>query len=103
MNVLELIKLLEPRPVMYISRHNLSSLRAFIDGWYFRNQIDDVGMDILNDFQIWLQERNQLDNYRRWDTIIIYLCQDDNKALDYFFKLFNEFLLEKEINSNHLF
>lgn len=40
---------------MYIGKHSIFCLRAFMDGWYFRNPNEDVQMQLLNDFTLWLQ------------------------------------------------
>jgi hypothetical protein len=92
MNVIDLIRKIQERPAMYLNRHSLIALCAFINGWYFRNLEEDTDAIVLEEFQKWLQTENNLDSYRTWDTIIIYLCQDEHQALDYFFKLFEEFL-----------
>ncbi len=60
MNIIELINMIRPRPAMYISSKSISCLKSFIDGWYFRNEEEEVGMDLLNDFSKWLQDRYNL-------------------------------------------
>lgn len=50
MNVIELIRMIKDRPAMYIGKHSIFCLQAFIYGWHFRNINEDVQIQILNDF-----------------------------------------------------
>jgi hypothetical protein len=94
MNVIDLIKTIEKRPSMYISYNSIICLKSFIDGWYFRNENEDVKMEILNDFSKWLQELYKLDDKRGWERIILFYSQDEADALKTFFVFFDNFLKE---------
>ena len=92
MNIVDLIKIIEKRPAMYISYNSISCLKSFIDGYYFRNTNDEIGMNILNDFSKWLQSLYDLDDKKGWEKIILFYSQDEADALKNFFNFFNEFL-----------
>ena len=96
MNIVNLIGLIRTKPAMYISYHTISALKAFIDGWYFRNTNEDVEITILQDFEIWLRNHFNLDDKRSWDRMILFYSQDEHHALNRFFELFDDFLLGKQ-------
>ena len=56
MNVIELIRMIKDRPAIYIGRHSIFCLNAFIAGWHFRNPKEDVQMKILTDFSLWIDD-----------------------------------------------
>lgn len=104
MNVIELIKMMKDRPAMYIGRHSIFCLKAYIDGWYFRNTDEDVQMKILNDFSLWIDDSffNSSERTCSWCEFLYCMsANDENKALDKFFVLFEQYLAEKA-NNNHL-
>ena len=104
MNVIELIRMIKDRPAMYIGRHNIFCLRAFIYGWHFRNIDEDVLMQMLSDCSVWLDASffNSGERTCRWCEFLYCMsANDESKALDKFFILFEQFLTEKADN-NHL-
>jgi len=77
MTIIDLIKLIKPIPELFIGIHNVFCLEAFINGWYYRDDKEDVRASVLyTEFYEWLQETEE-------------------KALDEFFVLFNIFYMEK--------
>lgn len=104
MNVIELIRMIKDRPAMYIGRHSIFYLKAFIDGWHFRNPNEDVQMKILTDFSLWIDDSffNSSEYTCSWCGFLYLMsANDESKALDKFFVLFEQFLTEKADN-NHL-
>jgi hypothetical protein len=95
MNFEELIKLLEPRCPMYTGSHGLTGLVAFLNGWRFRNLDEEVNVEILVDFEKWLQNTYEFDDSSPWSRILLYLGGDDHAALKLFFVEFNKFLKER--------
>jgi hypothetical protein len=92
MNVIELIDVLKSRPAMYIGKNNIFCLKAFIDGWYFRNIEEDTKMDVLVEFYLWLQNKFNIVDNRNWDELLfLKFDKDEEKALHNFFALFEEF------------
>ena len=100
-NIIDLVKEIEESPSLYLVGRSIFYLRAFIDGWYFRNTNIDVKMDALMDFNSWLQKRNKLPDDFTWEKIILLYSQDEFVALNNFFSLFNKFIIETNyIDSN---
>ena len=48
MNIIELINLIKPRPELFIHEHDIFCLEAFLNGWYYRNQEEEVKAYILS-------------------------------------------------------
>ena len=96
MTVIDLIKLIKPIPKLFIRKHSIFSLEVFIDGWYYRDEEEDVKADILyTDFYEWLRKRYNMNDSRGWADILYYKFETEEKALDMFFVLFNTFYKEK--------
>jgi hypothetical protein len=91
----ELIAIIRSRPGMYIGKNNIFCLKAFIDGWYFRDESKDTEIELLNEFYFWLQEKYNIHDNRNWDELLFLIFKDEKKALDHFFRLFDDFLSEK--------
>ena len=43
MTIIDLIKQIKPIPKLFIRKHSIFSLEVFIDGWYYRDDKEDVG------------------------------------------------------------
>lgn len=98
MNVIELIREMKDRPAMYIGRHSIFCLKAYIDGWHSRNIDEDVQMEVLNEFSLWLDGLffNNSERTCSWCEFLYWMsANDESKALDKFFILFEQFLAEK--------
>ena len=96
MTIVELIKLIKPIPELFIREHSIFSLEVFIDGWYYRDDKEDVKSGILySEFYEWLRKRYNIDNTMGWANILYYKFETEEKALDMFFVLFNTFYKEK--------
>jgi len=79
---------------MYLGKNSIFCLKAFIDGWYFRDTEKDVNIEILNEFHLWLQQYyNMIDeDNRNWDELLFFVYKDEQIALVNFFILFDKFL-----------
>jgi len=89
MTIIDLIKLIKPIPELFIGIHNIFCLEAFINGWYYRDDKEDVRASVLyTEFYEWLQDGG-------WADILYYKFETEEKALDEFFVLFNIFYMEK--------
>ena len=96
MTIVELIKQIKPFPVLFIRKHSIFNLEVFIDGWYYRDEEEDVKADILyTDFYEWLRKKYDMTDSRGWADILYYKFETEEKALDEFFVLFNTFYKEK--------
>ncbi len=95
MNIIELINLIKPRPELFIGEHDIFCLEAFLNGWYYRNQEEEVKANILyKDFYYWLRKKYHLRDSRGWANILFYKFKTKEKALDAFFELFDTFYQE---------
>ena len=95
MTIVELIKLIKPIPELFIREHSIFSLEVFIDGWYYRDDKEDVRASVLyTEFYEWLQEKYKVGGSGGWADILYYKFETEEKALDEFFVLFNTFYKE---------
>ena len=95
-NIVKLLLEIEKRPMMYIEHNSIFCLKAFLDGWHFRNPKHTENSEILIEFTDWIQENYHIDRYSiSWDKLLFLLYQDEEIALNNFFLNFNQFLREK--------
>jgi hypothetical protein len=94
--VTDLVALIRPRPGMYLGKNNIFCLKAFIDGWYFRDESENTKIELLTEFNFWLQEKYSIHDSRNWDELLFLIFKDEKEALDNFFVLFGDFLVEKQ-------
>ena len=92
MTIIDLIKQIKPFPILFIRKHSIFNLEVFIDGWYYRDEDEDVKADILyTDFYEWLRKRYNMNDSRGWADILLYIFKTEEEALIQFFILFNIF------------
>jgi len=96
-SIKHLIDLIKGRPTMYITRNDIFCLKAYLDGWFFRNPDSVIDSDIMDKFQNWIERKYSI-NTHSWAHIIWFYSSDDNDALNNFFIKFDEFLLNENIN-----
>ena len=95
MTIVELIKLIKPIPELFIRKYNIFYFEAFVNGWYYRDNKEDVKSGILySEFYEWLRKRYNIDNTMGWANILYYKFETEEKALDEFFIVFNIFYKE---------
>ncbi|EKW1657712.1 hypothetical protein ACJO73_24520 [Citrobacter freundii] len=88
-DIVELIDMVEKRPALYLSRHTISALKAFLDGWQMRNPEEIANIEILTNFQSYIEDYYEIGGHS-WDKIILLFSQDEKDALDNFFIRYNE-------------
>lgn len=90
-SVVELIREIEKRPAMYISKNYISCLKAFLEGFMMSTELSDA--PIMRDFQNWIAEKHRVTTSHSWcEIILFYNSCDESVALEKFFVLFNEFI-----------
>lgn len=95
-SIVDLILLIRERLAVYITRHSISCLKVFIDGWVFRMPATvDHSFD---SFQQWVEEKYRIKSSHSWCDIILFYSQDESSALDNFFQEFDKWRNEKEQN-----
>lgn len=91
----DLIGNIQKRPAMYLGQASISNLRTFIAGYCFARrqlQIPQTAQEQqFSQFQAWIQQKFNLTSGQTWDRIILFFSQNEDAALEHFFKLFEEF------------
>ena len=102
----DLIRNIQKRPAMYLGQPSISHLRTFLAGYFFaRHQLEQPETDQekhFSEFQTWVQQRFKVTSSQSWDKVILFFSQDDQKALEQFFELLEEFS-QTELNQSRLF
>lgn len=80
---------------MYIGRNSISSLKAFLDGWYLRSPDTISDIEVMGEFQDWVCKKYKIDTHS-WDHILLFYSFDEYNALQEFFKQFELFLSERK-------
>ncbi len=91
----QLISNIEKRPSMYLGKPSISNLRSFLSGYIFARRELSLSPTSeekeFSEFQIWIKSKYKIPSDQSWDKIILFFCEDENRALLEFFKLFHEF------------
>jgi hypothetical protein len=95
-NVYELIDVMRRRPEMYIGSHSIVHFRAFLEGCFHMARVYGIEcceQPDFSDLHYWISERFLgTQSTMGWCSIILQECGgDENKALDQFFELVEEF------------
>jgi hypothetical protein len=101
LDLYDLIRNIQKRPAMYLGRASISNLRTFLAGYCFARRQMEVPQTTqeqhFSEFQSWIQQKFHLNSNQTWDEIILFFSQDENAALDQFFKLFDEFTQTEQL------
>jgi hypothetical protein len=95
-----LIQKIHQRPALYLSKKSLSHLQVFLDGYTFSRR--EMGIPLsaqeqeFEQFQDWIEQRFSQPNTQSWVRIILFYAEDEADALDRFFELFDEFVLQHQ-------
>ncbi len=90
-SIVDIINNIQKRPAMYIGRNSISCLKSFLDGWYLRNPEEVVDGIFMEQFQIVIERKYEAKSSKSWSDILLYNSQDESKALELFFKEFDEY------------
>lgn len=92
--LLELIKKIAVRPVMYAGEYDFGKAAAFIDGFmYAREYAGDTGKSDMHwDFGRWLAEKLDRPRNWGWPAVMKDAYKEDEKAFEMLPKHFEEFL-----------
>ncbi|BAZ12119.1 hypothetical protein NIES4071_39470 [Calothrix sp. NIES-4071] len=81
---------------MYLGKPAISNLRSCIAGYILARRELGIAQTEqeknFTEFQSWVQEKFNITSSQSWDKIILFYSEDERKALDRFFELFNEYL-----------
>ena len=90
-SIVELIETIKARPAMFLGRNYISCLKAFLDGWYHRNATGVFDALFMDDFQSWIEKKYEVKSNHSWCDILLFYSGDECKALQNFFREFDEF------------
>ncbi len=97
-----LIRKIKKAPAMYLGRHSILCLQAFLSGYNVAKYESDAKATLEEDdfkqFPAWIRQRFDIQTSQSWASIILFFSEDEQKALDTFFELFEEFV-NREGNS----
>ncbi len=100
-NFYDLLQKIKKRPAMYLGRHSIFSLQAFLDGHYFARR--ELGVPLteqeseFQDFLQWLRQRFNVETGQLWASILLFHSVDERGAFDRFFSLFEEFINREKV------
>ena len=99
-----LIEKIKKAPAMYLGRHSIICLQAFLSGYNIAKyemgeQATEQERD-FRDFPKWIRGRFGVQTSQSWANIILFYSEDESKALDKFFELLNEFTSRHSSSTN---
>ena len=85
MTIIELIKLIKPIPELYIRKHSIFCLKAFIDGWCYRDIEEYIKEEakeqvLYTEFYEWLRKKYDMTDSRGWADILYYKFETEEKG-----------------------
>lgn len=89
----ELLDAVKLRPQIFLGQATIDRLSAFIVGWSIASK-DAESDQQMEAFQSWVSKLYDQPNIHAWDRLIKLNCIDENKALDRFFELWDEFKMQ---------
>ena len=99
-NLYEMLNRIKKRPAMYLGKNSIFSLQAFLAGYNGAKR--EMGLSPTEEeeefeyFLNWIRKRFKVETNQSWASIIVFYSADENKALDTFFELFDEFLVQRK-------
>jgi hypothetical protein len=90
-----IIHKIQKAPSMYLGRASIVCLQAFLSG-YSIAQYELVTTQSPQDkdfqeFPEWIRQKFNIKTSQSWANILLFYAEDEQKALDLFFKVFEEF------------
>ncbi|MEG4391375.1 hypothetical protein [Microcoleus sp. BROC3] len=91
-----LIEKIKKAPSMYLGRHSIICLQAFLSGYSVAKyelgeQPTKQDSDFMQ-FPEWIRKRFNVQTSQSWASVILFYSEDESKALDKFFELLCEFI-----------
>lgn len=95
-DILNVIYEIKAKPGLYLTTQTIGALKNFLVGWISREPNNVTNDNIINEFQIWLEEKYILKSTQSWDRIIYFYSKDEYNAFNQFYQLLDEFLETKQ-------
>ena len=99
----DFISLIKERTSMYIGRRTISILKAFIDGWIYGSEDEIADINLISDFQKWLEVKFNISGYQSWAPIILFYSIDEYSALDRLGKSMSQIFCDKYLKYKNCF
>ncbi|MBD2774110.1 hypothetical protein [Iningainema tapete] len=91
-----LIRKIKKAPSMYLGRHSILCLQAFLSGYNVAKFSENASLtpqeEDFKQFPEWIRQKFNIQTSQSWASIILFFSEDERKALDTFFELFEEFV-----------
>lgn len=90
-----LIHKIQKAPSMYLGRASIVCLQAFLSGYsiaqYELGATQSPQDKDFQEFPEWVRKKFKIQTSQSWANILLFYAEDEQKALDLFFKVFEEF------------
>jgi hypothetical protein len=91
-----LLRKIQKAPSMYLGQSSISCLQAFISGYNVAKYELGAGESSqdqdFQDFPDWIRQKFNIQTSQSWASVLLFYSEDEQKALDLFFTVFEEFL-----------
>jgi hypothetical protein len=103
----EILEKIKARPGIYLGKPSVSDLFIFLAGYKTARRelgikTTEQEMEFYGEFQPWLQKKFQVQTVNSWAKIIMLYSIDEKEGFEYFFKLLDEFLHNKDSKINDI-
>jgi len=100
MKIFKLIEFIKKRPHHFLVNYSINEFDAFLAGYRFHKEssgMGDVEDKVFNEFKdVWLKKKLDLTEHKSFRQCLLYVADNEKKALDMFFVYWEEFLQSKE-------
>ncbi|WP_017749260.1 hypothetical protein [Scytonema hofmannii] len=90
-----LIQKIQKAPSMYLGRASIVCLQAFLSGYsiaqYELGATQSPQDKDFQEFPEWIKQKFNIQSSQSWANILLFYAEDEQKALDLFFNVFEEF------------
>jgi hypothetical protein len=90
-----LINKIQKAPSMYLGRASIICLQAFLSGYSIAQYQGSAAQSLqdkdFQEFPEWIRKKFNIQTSQSWANILLFYAEDEQKALDLFFKVFEEF------------
>jgi len=94
--VIEKLNEIRQRPGMYLGKKSLILLAAYINGYVCREcELNNNFESRFSDFNEYVKRRFNIESGQDWLKIILFNSSTEEDAVDLFYKLLDEFFIEK--------
>ena len=103
-NFVEILKAIEKRPTLYLSRHSIFDFQSFYYGYTLARQ--ELGLaeteqeQEFEDFLSWVRARYKIETTQSWASLILFHSVDEKDALDRLFQLWEKYQNRESIQSS---